>query len=172
MDEVKAYDGVRQVIQRLYDTSGQVEASALVEAAQPEDSPAHAAFEWSDEKAGHEYRLIQARGWIRRVTVVHEGQEQRLIHVPKLIVTERDDANDADDASREGHYTVKSVLIKRPDEFARALSAARGRVEAARRALAELHDEATRQGKKKEAQAIKPLLRAVDEWTGTVAGAN
>lgn len=44
-------------------------AETLVEHATPDSSPIHAMFEWDDEIAGHEYRLIQARLYLRSYRV-------------------------------------------------------------------------------------------------------
>lgn len=40
---------------------GILSASELLEASEPKDAPTHDCFEWKDSKAGHEYRLHQAR---------------------------------------------------------------------------------------------------------------
>jgi hypothetical protein len=149
--------GVKQVLQELYDRHGMTEAAALVEAATPKDSPAHAGFEWDNKKASHEYRLIQARQWIRRVTVVKDGQEQRLIHVPRVAAAA---AEDDDDESREGHYQVRSVLVQRPDEYERALVEAESKFEAARRAVNELYEAAERTGRSDKAAAIAQMAKA------------
>jgi hypothetical protein len=42
----------------------------LVHAATPEEHPLHNRFEWDNERAGHQYRLAQAREIIRSVRVV------------------------------------------------------------------------------------------------------
>ena len=44
---------------------GVLQASAVVEAARPTESPLHSHFEWDDVKASNEYRLWQARQLIR-----------------------------------------------------------------------------------------------------------
>ena len=149
--------GVKKVLQELYDKHGYTEAAALVDAATPKDSPAHAAFEWDNKKAGHEYRLIQARTWIRRVTVVKDGQEQRLIHVPRVSAAATEDG---EDEGREGHYQVRSVLVQRPDEYERALAEAETKFEAARRAVTELYEAAERTGRSDKAAAIAQMAKA------------
>lgn len=48
---------------------GKLLPEAVVQAAEPEDSPLHHRFEWDDAIAGHEHRLSQARHLIRKVKV-------------------------------------------------------------------------------------------------------
>lgn len=66
----KIQDGIQQVVSELYNEKGFIKPSDLVEAARPSDSPAHGGFLWDNKKAGNEYRLIQARQWIDRKSVV------------------------------------------------------------------------------------------------------
>ena len=53
----------------------------VVKAAKPKKSPLHDCFEWDDEKAGHEYRLNQARHLIVSVVVVASGGEMLQAHI-------------------------------------------------------------------------------------------
>jgi hypothetical protein len=50
VDSIK--DKVEQVVNDIYLRDGDVKPSTLVEAARPESSPAHGAFEWNDGKVG------------------------------------------------------------------------------------------------------------------------
>lgn len=118
-------DGVRVVLQELHDKHGAVTASGLVEAAKPEDSPAHDAFEWDDEKAGAEYRLMQARRYIRVVKVEYSGKRETLVHVPRV-------------GGGEGAYKPASVVVEEPDEFDRAMKEAQSRMAAAASSVAVL----------------------------------
>lgn len=54
----------------LYDRTGDVDPAALVDEAADTSHPLHDQFEWDDEIAGREYRLIQASRIIRACTVV------------------------------------------------------------------------------------------------------
>jgi hypothetical protein len=59
---------VRNELMRIYRDSGdELTPEAVVEAAEPEDSPLHNRFEWDDSEAGRLYRLNQARELIRSV---------------------------------------------------------------------------------------------------------
>lgn len=117
--------GVAQVVQSIYDDDGAVVASVLVDKARPEDSPAHPAFEWDNSVAGEEYRLEQARRFIRRVTVCVDAQPERLAHVL------------ADKG--EGYYKPLSVIVQTPNEYDLALKSAISRLSAAKTAVDELH---------------------------------
>lgn len=50
-------------------SGGRLTAEAVVSDATSKTSPLHRYFEWDDKKAGHQYRLEQARALIRRISV-------------------------------------------------------------------------------------------------------
>ena len=56
--------------------NGMLETEAVLAAAKSKRSKIHAAFEWDDKKAGHEYRLIQVRQMIRAVIILNGDQEE------------------------------------------------------------------------------------------------
>ena len=63
---------------------GKVDAEQLVSLAEPKESSIHDAFEWDNKKAGHQYRLVQARYYMRSLHVTtseEERPEPALIHV-------------------------------------------------------------------------------------------
>jgi len=154
-ETVKA--GVQAVCQDIYDRDGEVKTKALIDAARPKTSPAHSAFCWDNEEAGERYREMQARKWIRAVTIVRDEQPERLIHVPKVV---NDDTTDG----RDGHYQVASALISRPDEFDRALAQATIKLGAARRAVDELYRAADSTGRSDQAAMIAQMSRATEMW--------
>ena len=160
-DSLKAK--VQQVCQEIYDRDGKVETRALVNAARPKDSPAHDGFTWENRVAAERYREIEARKWIR-VSFIRpepEAAPEQLIHVPKIIV---EPANVDEPESREGHYQVASVLIERPDEFARALNQAQIKLEAAKRAVDDLLKAAESSGRTDQAAMIAQMSRATEMW--------
>jgi hypothetical protein len=56
--------------------NGLLTPEVVVNAAEPVSSPLHPHFEWDDSKAGHQYRLEQARQLIRvQVTVLENYNE-------------------------------------------------------------------------------------------------
>jgi len=116
MDSIKK-SAVQNLVKEIYEDRGEVRASVLVERAAPEDSPAHNAFEWDDTKAGHEFRLIQARVWIRRVEIIIENRPERFIHVPLVRVEGKNYSKYA-----ENYYKPISVVRKNPDEYKLALN--------------------------------------------------
>ena len=116
---------VQNVVGRLFEQNGEVTASALVEEARPKTSPIHSAFEWDNVKAGEQYRLWQARQWIRRVDVIVEDRQERLIHVPRVSVEGED---------REGFYKPVSMVVRHENEYAAALGETLDRFNAAKRA--------------------------------------
>jgi hypothetical protein len=150
--------GVQETIQAIYDETGSVTAPALVEAARPKSSPAHDAFEWDNKKAGEEYRLIQSRHYIRRVKIIVEDQPERLIHVPR-VQTQTEQTND--EPSRHGHYQIAPVLVKKPDEYARALQAATMKLNAAKLALDDLYRAAESGDHQSEAGKIVQMAKAI-----------
>jgi len=133
MNDTSIKKGVSEVAQKLYDEHGSVRSEDLVEAARPKESPAHKGFEWNDKKAGNEYRLIQARQWIRRVTIIHEERPVQLVHVPRISMPVESDTEE--DTGKGGEYKPAEVIVKQPDEFERAMSEALMKLHAARRAV-------------------------------------
>lgn len=74
----------------LQDPERKLRAEAVVEAAANPLSPLHAYFEWDDRKAGHEYRLWQARTLLCRVEVVNpEAMEQKPVPVFVSLMEDR-----------------------------------------------------------------------------------
>lgn len=165
--------GVQQVAQDLYEKHGKLVASELVKAATPKDSPAHPGFEWDNKKAGHEYRLWQARGWFRRIEIRAEpdAEPERPINVPKVFsqtTIEQACPEDEAEPSREGEYQLKSVLVQRPDEFARALDQAQAKLTAAKRALDELYEAAERTDHANHAAVIVQMAKATEMWASAL----
>ena len=125
--------GVQDVVNQLYLQTGHVKPSDLVEAARPKDSPAHNGFTWDNKKAGHEYRLMQARTWIRQVEVVYEDRKERFIHVPSFSVSDTGVLQ-----AEEGYYKPISIIAEDKDEYSAALGQARARLSSAKEAYADL----------------------------------
>jgi hypothetical protein len=61
----------------LYEQLGELTAESVVAAASSPASPLHSFFEWDDSAAAREYRKVQARALIRRVTVVIDDRTLR-----------------------------------------------------------------------------------------------
>lgn len=128
-------DEIRQAVTAIYQRDGEVKPSTLVDESRPKDSPTHKCFEWSDKKAGEAYRLIQARKYIRAVTIVCDEKPEQLVHVPSI-------------TRNEGAYKPATVIAETPSEYERALSDAIARLAAARRAV----------------HALETAAKAIAEW--------
>lgn len=135
-DELQRIARVSDGIKKLY-------ASDVVESARPKDSPLHGEFEWNDKKAGHAYRLNQARTLIRAVVLV-EKRDDKEIKVPVWVHAgaSPEEASEREPKSREGAYVQVKDAVASPDLFARALSALVAKVNEAQRAAQELRDAA------------------------------
>lgn len=58
--------------------AGIIRAVEVVEAARDEESPLHELFIWDNTKAGHEYRLIQARKILQIYVVVQQSSAKNV----------------------------------------------------------------------------------------------
>lgn len=143
--------------QKIYERDGGVKPSQLLDAARPVDSPSHAGFEWRDSVAAEEYRLTQARQWLR-VVVVRTGENapERMAHIP------------AENGRQEGEYKPISVLVDDVDEFQRALSAASSRLNAARESIHELESVARKSDNKDRTAILAQLSRGFDLMQGAI----
>jgi len=134
-------DNVNQVVNEIYKRDGQVKPSTLVEEARPKSSPVHDAFEWDNKKASEEYRLLQARQWIRRVTIVIEDRTERFIHVPILVsISSTNETIEGIPSDKEGYYKPISIVAKSEDEYDRAMSQVVGTLKSAQNAFNELKE--------------------------------
>lgn len=157
-DEQKIRDGVRFVVQQVIERDGAIAPSVLVETARAKNSPAHDGFEWDDRAAGSEYRLIQARRWIRTTTVTvreidgeSEARTVHLVHIPS-----------DEPGQREGLYKPITALIQSPDEYRRALDESRKLMAAARRSVDDLVELTQRTGGSDKIALISQLARGME----------
>jgi hypothetical protein len=155
---------VQATVQNLFDLHGSVRTTDLVDAARPKESPAHAAFEWNDRKASEEYRLIQARRWIRVVTITRPDstESERLIHVPRIL--------SESDESKAGEYKPLSFIVEHPDEYALALGYAQAKMTAAKSSIEDLYKAAEGSGRKDQAAMIAQMARATEMWSEALIG--
>jgi len=146
-----AHEGVTQTIQAIYERDGQVKASTLVDEARPDDSPAHDAFEWRDDVAAEQFRLGQARRYIRVTPIIKDEKPDELVHVSVSAGSE----------SREGYYKSLSDVAKSPNEYAIALEAAIQRLASAQRSLDQLRKVAAEQEETSEVARIAQMAEAL-----------
>lgn len=122
---------VREVLIELHNDCGRLTPPLVVASAKKKSSPLHDLFEWDDEKAGHAYRLKQARDLIRRVyvTVVRNNEEVKehvFFHTC--------------DAENEPVYYTKEVLIGNVSLLEEAERQAIVKLKIALRTLTELQE--------------------------------
>jgi hypothetical protein len=153
---------VQEVVNSIYEELGEVRPSELIERAKPKKSPIHEAFEWDDAKAGEEYRLMQARTWIRRVEIIIEEKAERFIHVP--FVTVEGEASEFE--TRENYYKPASVVVQDQDEFQLALGETLARLNSAKAAYNQLKNAAGASKSK-----TKPDFKRADKGFGMVESA-
>ena len=154
MSNSKLTAEVGKAVQALVNDHGEARASALVEIARPKTSPIHEAFPWDDKAAAHQHRLMVARTWIRRVTIVYEERETRLVHVP--LVTRNEES------SNEGVYKPAIEIVKSPGEFERALNEAIQRLHSARNAVDELRRVAEQDSSDDRSAMISQIARGLE----------
>lgn len=120
-------EAIREELLRIHDENGELTPPMVVEEARNDESPLHACFEWDDQKAGHSFRLWQARSLIRTVTFVVEkkGQAEHVFYH-----TRNEDG--------QPKYHTKEILIQHQDLRERAIAFAKERLGGSKRALAEL----------------------------------
>lgn len=146
---------IREAVDEIYQSNGEVKPSVLVEKSKPKTSPTHDAFEWNNSKAGHEYRLIQARNYIRVVTVTVEDRQEKMIHVPIAIGTDA-----------EGYYKPASVVVSCDDEYKAALGQTLARLNTAKDAYLKL-----KQAAERSKQRAIPDFKAADRGFEMIGGA-
>lgn len=156
MDAIRK--GVQEVVTSLYSQYGEVKPSALVEAARSEGSPAHRAFEWDDSKAGEEYRLMQARQWIRRVEIIIEDRKDTFVHVPRIVIDKENQVK-----CSEGYYKPLSEIVKDKGEFEAAFEQTKGSLQAAIRSYEIMKKAAGKADKKRV-----PNFKKADKGFGIV----
>jgi hypothetical protein len=137
-------DEVGQELERIRKANGgKLATETVVAEATPEDALLHNHFEWDDLKAGHEYRLIQARTLVKVVVVKHgasiagkfvEGEPRsKYVHVQ---------------SEEGGYYQDLIVAVGNVDEYQAALRETTTRLTSAENAVNELKAAAAR-GKRK-----------------------
>lgn len=72
---------VRDELTRLYLRDGSLTPEAVLDAAQPPDSPLHKHFTWDDTEAANKRRLDEASYLIRKCKIRIETAEERTVHV-------------------------------------------------------------------------------------------
>lgn len=119
---VSADDAARE-LERIRAEVGDLTPQAVLLHAADERAPLHTAFEWDDSKAGHEYRLNQARGLIRAVVTIESAEVPE--HRSYVLVR-------ADPAKEETSYLPTVEVVNRPDLFGDAIRRLQSELRSAR----------------------------------------
>ena len=82
-----------------------ITADEVVELAKDPDNPMHGYFEWDNQKAGHQYRLYQARKLIAGIKITYEDKPDTEVRLMVSVPSER---------GKNG-YQLLSLAIKNPD---------------------------------------------------------
>lgn len=64
-----------------------VSAENIVKLAKRKNCPAHDVFDWSDESAAHEYRLVQARVMVRSLKVEIVNKKKEAVEIDAFIAS-------------------------------------------------------------------------------------
>lgn len=92
----------------------------LVEASRNKRAATHRYFEWDNEAAGHEYRLIQARHLLRSVeVVVEQGGTERTTRAFHNVTLE------VQDGAKVHRYVPQEVVWKSPELTQQVITSAR-----------------------------------------------
>lgn len=129
---------INQELEKIYNKDGELTPSTVVKSAKSEKSVLHKYFEWDDPRAGHLYRLMQARKMIRVARITIKAVEQQFIHVPSI-------------KKAEGVYKPVSVVIDSISDFSAAMAEATTKLSAAMAAVKYL--EAMAEGSKEDTMA-------------------
>lgn len=134
---------IGRVIDGLSSANGAVTAETVVSEARRPTSPIHRYFEWDDDKAAMQHRLVQARHLLRSVRIVVRkvGSDEPITIRRAFVRVENDDG------------TVFLPAVK-------ALSNAKYRAQILARALGELKDW---QDRYRDLKELAGLFEAIDE---------
>lgn len=123
-------------LEKIKAEEGSLTPQAIVDAAQPETSPIHPAFEWDDGKAANHYRVWQARYLVKSVEVITTERKQALpvfVHVPV--------------AGEPGSYQPTMDVLQDADMLQRALGELRSKLKSAERSVNALMEEVPKRQK-------------------------
>lgn len=137
---------------RIAEADGGVRARRVVEVARAPDHPLHAGFEWDDQVAGERYRVVQARTLMRAIIHV-ESEETSERHLYVHVRTA---------GESEGSYQPLLSVVADEYLYEQAIAELNHKFLAARRALDELEEVASRAGKADRLAAIALAAKGFD----------
>lgn len=119
-------DEAASELERIRLAYGDLTPNAVLTVSASEDAPLHGAFEWDDAKAGHEYRLQQARGLIRSVVRLESSGVPE--HRSYVLVK-------SDPASEQTSYMPMVEVVTRTDLLGDALARLQAELRSARESV-------------------------------------
>lgn len=127
---------------------GKLITKEVVNEARATNSPLHPVFEWDNEKASEEYRLIQARKLIRSIHIIQETgkKENKYVHIKM---------------DKENYYQDQAVAVLNVNEYQAALREATIKLNSAEHALNELQSKAKASKRKKDAVYVGVAIDAM-----------
>lgn len=112
---------LRDILQGIYDTRGELTAEIVVEVARDETHPLHQRFEWDNAAAGEQWRKQQAADLIRSVKVVYkeatETEEARTVRAFHAVRGPKGHAYQPADKVAEDPLTRRMVLADMEREW-------------------------------------------------------
>ena len=152
-------DELYAILEGIRGDADHLQPDALVQAAEPEDHPLHDRFEWDNVKAGHEFRVIQARNIIRGV-----GLDVRVVE-KNITVRTIAYQHDADlPPGMQGYLPTARVLSDREAadrQIRQAFSEAAKHLERARNIALTLGS-----GENEIASLLQDIERLAKKWDG------
>ena len=112
-------DELKAALKAIEDKEGRLTAEAVVKTATPNDHPLHGQFEWDNNKAGHKFRVQQARSLIKAVLV--------RVEVDHKIITSIGYVRDPAMVPKQGYRNVMAMR-RDPDDAREAVIAEFARV--------------------------------------------
>lgn len=89
------------------ENNGEVNISQIVTDSSLKDAPLHNEFEWSDKKAGHLYRMQQARYIVRSIEVIHNENPNIRTRAYEIAVKQ---SSDGDKKSHRAYTSIDEIL--------------------------------------------------------------
>lgn len=147
---------VGEALAKMRHRYGMLETETVLRAAKNTRSCMHDAFEWNNKKAGHEFRLWQARSMIHALTVTIEDTDE-----PVYLHVQTEGVN---------YYQSTEIACKNVDEFELVRAHALRSLENASQRL-EMLERVAMRVKSKHRKKIKSAKQSVDKATQAIAQA-
>ena len=96
----------REALVALVERDGSITPASVLDEARDEASPLHTHFEWDDSEAAEQYRLVQARGLIRRYKITVEVKPDTFVKVRQFSSVPAADPDEGTD------YVLTSEALK------------------------------------------------------------